>query len=406
MIDKKPYLLYNKIQKYDWGTRNEQAFIPKFLGIRPEPNVPYAELWIGAHPSASSEIETDEGKMTLHQAIQMYPKEILGAYVAGKFNNELPFLLKILSAAQALSIQTHPTKEQAVRLHAKDPKHYPDNNHKPEIAIAIDSLTAIAGFRPVQEITAMLRRYPELSEFVGNSIVEEIAASQSDASAKVLIQKLYRNIMHRSEDTARLTRTIETIAARLHAAPALSAEEHQLLKQHALYGNDVGLFSFLLFNIIRLRSGQAIFTHAGVPHAYIEGTIVECMANSDNVVRAGLTGKFKDVETLLEIIRYDFSEYEVLNKEQQKDGVHFPIPADEFVITQYQKESAFSLAGETNGRPTIILVMAGSMDVHIDSGKTSPVRFSAGEAFLIPALVSGYRLIGNNGASFFSVTVP
>jgi mannose-6-phosphate isomerase len=406
MIGKKPYLLYNKIQKYEWGTRDDKAFIPKFLGIPAEPDVPYAELWIGAHPSASSEIETDEGKIPLHQAIQMYPKEILGAYVAGKFNNELPFLLKILSAAQALSIQTHPTKEQAVRLHAKDSRHYPDNNHKPEIAIAVDSLTAIAGFRPVQEIVANLRRYPELSEFVGTGIVEEIAASRTDAATKVLIQQLYRDIMHRSDDTAGLTRTIEAIAARLKSVPSLSAEERQLLKQHAVYGNDVGLFSFLLFNNIRLRSGQAIFTHAGVPHAYIEGTIVECMANSDNVVRAGLTGKFKDVDTLLEIMRYDFSEYEILNKEQQKDGVNFPIPAEEFVIAQYHKESAFSLDRDTNNRPTIILVMAGSVDLHVDDGENSPVRFSKGEAFLIPALVSRYHVKGNSGASFFSVTVP
>ena len=114
-----PYKLYNTIQNYEWGTRNEAAYIPHLLGIPTEPDTPYAELWIGAHPKAPSKIEIDGAKVSLNKVIEMHPAECLGAYVCKNFSSTLPFLLKVLSAAHALSIQTHPNKSQARRLHAE-----------------------------------------------------------------------------------------------------------------------------------------------------------------------------------------------------------------------------------------------------------------------------------------------
>ena len=143
---RRPFKLISKIQYYDWGTKNAAAFIPSFLGIPAEKDRPYAELWIGAHPTAPSEILLNGQPVPLDKAIESAPREILGEDVARRFGGKLPFLLKVLSAGAPLSIQTHPNKEQAHRLHAKDPAHYPDDNHKPEIAIALDGLTAIAGF--------------------------------------------------------------------------------------------------------------------------------------------------------------------------------------------------------------------------------------------------------------------
>ena len=135
-IQPQPYKLFNKVQNYDWGTKNEDAFIPKFLGVKPEKDLPYGELWIGAHPKAPSEIEIEGIKYSLNWVIDNFPEEVLGKDVANIFGGKLPFLLKVLSAAQALSIQLHPNKKQAEILHAKDPINYPDDNHKPEIAIA------------------------------------------------------------------------------------------------------------------------------------------------------------------------------------------------------------------------------------------------------------------------------
>lgn len=141
IISSRPYLLKNKVQHYKWGAIGTMAYIPQLLGEKAESDKPYAELWIGAHPSFSSEIVIDEVAFPLYDIIQKFPKEILGEYVLNNYSKNLPFLFKVLSAAEALSIQAHPNKQQAISLYARDPEHYPDDNHKPEIAIALDELT-------------------------------------------------------------------------------------------------------------------------------------------------------------------------------------------------------------------------------------------------------------------------
>ena len=167
----RPYLLENKIQQYAWGARGKKAFIPQLLGMETKLNEPYAELWIGIHPNAPSEIKMGDSLFSLTEFIQNHPVEILGQSVSSAFSGTLPFLLKVLSAGEALSIQAHPSKEQARHLHAQDPEHYPDDNHKPEIAIALDSLTALAGFKRFIELQQTLLTYPELSEFIDIDVV-------------------------------------------------------------------------------------------------------------------------------------------------------------------------------------------------------------------------------------------
>ena len=132
----RPYRMHNQIQHYAWGTRDQDAYIAHLLGNEPEEGVPYAELWMGAHPKAPSTIELEDGRtVALNMWIKAHPNAILGREVAERYG-KLPFLFKVLSAGQSLSIQAHPTKAQAEKLHARDPEHYPDNNHKPEIAVA------------------------------------------------------------------------------------------------------------------------------------------------------------------------------------------------------------------------------------------------------------------------------
>ncbi|MBU2508197.1 MAG: mannose-6-phosphate isomerase, class I, partial [Bacteroidetes bacterium] len=152
MIETRPYKLINQIQNYSWGTKNGSAFIPKLIGFPPESNISYAELWMGAHKSASSKIIVGDRELFLSDAIEKYPNQILGKSVVEKFGKTLPFLFKVLSAGEPLSIQAHPNKRQARVLHKRDPVNYPDENHKPEIAVAIDKLEALVGFRPLQEI--------------------------------------------------------------------------------------------------------------------------------------------------------------------------------------------------------------------------------------------------------------
>jgi len=404
-FEAKPYKLYNKIQNYDWGTKNENAFIPNFIGIKPEPDLPYAELWIGAHPKASSEIEIGGEKIPLNKIIEQHQIECLGKEVSEKYNGQFPFLLKVLSAANALSIQTHPNKFQAEKLHAKDPKNYPDDNHKPEIAIAVDSLIAVAGFKPVEEIISNLLETPELESFIGKELLEKVFSSDSDKENA--IKNLYAQIMKKSGDKENLSKCITKICGRLNSKSELTVAESQFLKQHELYGNDVGLLSFFFFNIIELKPGQAIFTDAGVPHAYIKGNIIECMANSDNVVRAGLTNKFKDVDTLLEILRYEFSEFEIINRDQKNDEVVYKTGANEFEVLAYSKQKDFIKDCKSNNRPQVGLISKG--EIRIDwkcEGQKQYAKFGKGETFLLPAFLSEYVISVIDDAQYFMITVP
>ncbi len=401
-----PYKLFNKIQNYDWGTKDNDAFIPKFLGIKPEHDVPYAELWIGAHPKAPSEIEIDGKRFPLDKIIAEYPLEFLGEYVSKKFDNKFPFLLKVLSAERALSIQTHPNKEQAIMLHAADPKNYPDDNHKPEIAIAVDSLTAIAGFRPVDEIIMNLHSLPEVQDFAGKDNVEKIFNSIEISEQEKSIKELYSVIMNKAKETEELQTCIKSIQQRLKNRKDLSLEESQFLTQFSLFGADVGLLSFFFFNFIQLKPQQAIFTKAGVPHAYIKGNIIECMANSDNVVRAGLSNKFKDVNTLLKIMRYDFEEYEIINREMKVDDVSYKTPAEEFEVSYSKKSSGYFEKIKSDNKPKVYLISNGNLKISwtTDGGIMSQ-KFSKGESFFIPAFLFDYEISVEDEAEFYRVEI-
>ncbi|MFH1194841.1 MAG: mannose-6-phosphate isomerase, class I [bacterium] len=402
----KPYKLCNKIQNYAWGTRNGNALIPKLLGIEPVPDLPYAELWIGAHPKAPSEIEIEGRKVTLDKVIEKFPDECLGEYVNKKFNSKFPFLLKVLSAAEALSIQLHPNKAQAEILHAKDPVNYPDDNHKPEIAIAIDSLTAIAGFKPIQQIKSSLSGLSELADFIDVDLISAVINSSEEKEAGENVQALYSAIMKKTEDVENLTNCINKICDRLSKQELLSLEETQFLKQHELYGADVGLFSFFFFNLLKLKPGQAIFTDAGVPHAYIAGNIIECMANSDNVVRAGLTNKFKDVDTLLEIVKYDFKEFEIINEKQETDEIGFKTTAEEFELTAIQSENTRIINYHSNDKPSIIQIMNGKIRIEWTDDESHYENLNCGDAIFFPASLNHCKLTLSSGTKYFMVNIP
>jgi len=403
----KPYKLFNKIQNYEWGTKNENAFIPKFLNIKIQKDIPYAELWIGAHPKAPSEVEYYGERISLNKLIKEFPKECLGNYVSNKFSNRFPFLLKILSAERALSIQTHPNKQQAEKLHKKDPENYPDDNHKPEIAIAIDSLVAIAGFRPINEIIKNLRALVELKEFVGDEIIKKILNSKNEKEIEEYINKLYSSIMKKAGEKESLSKCINKIRDRLQSKESLTAEEEQFLKQYKLFGADVGLLSFFFFNIVQLKPGQAIFTGAGIPHAYMKGNIIECMANSDNVVRAGLTNKFKDVKTLLEIVKYEFNNFQIINAEQKKDEITYKTKAEEFEVSAYKKQIGFNRKIMNDDKSIVYLMIQGTMDVRWkNEGKNYKEEFSKGEAFFIPACLNEYEIFITDAANYVIVEIP
>ena len=398
----KPYFLINKIQNYAWGTKNEQAFIPKLLGFTPEPNKPYAELWMGTHPNAPSEVQTDRGRLSLIEFIRAHPQEILVKQVAERFGHQLPFLFKVLSAGEALSIQAHPNKGQAIALHARDPEHYPDDNHKPEIAIAIDQLTALIGFCPDDEIEEVLKSYPEITHFVGTEIVERFLNAKGEAR-KVSFKNLFSTLMNRGQDEPRvLEETLQALEKRLQAKKILTEKEALFLELRAKYQTDIGLFVIFLLNLVHLQHGQGVFLKAGLPHAYVHGNIVECMANSDNVVRAGLTPKFKDVKTLTEILTYETGKVELYEPPDFQEEFIYSVPVPEFSIRHFQLTEGMLIKQRVNSIEICIII---SGDLTLAYGRYS-VTIKQGDAILIPAAMKEFLLNTLTDAEVFCAFVP
>lgn len=391
-MEAKPYNLVGQIQYYDWGTKNEEAFIPKLLGLKIEPDKPYAEYWIGVHPKAPSEIIIGSEKHSLLKIIKSNPVEILGERVCKKFNNNLPFLLKVLSINHALSIQAHPNKDLAKMLNQKDPTNYPDQNHKPEIAIAIDHLKAIVGLKSLNEIKNVVEDNPELK------ILFESDLFYKEDTEKKIIKEFYSQIMSSSD--FHLEKCILALAAKFDSKLELNEAENQFLIQYKEFGIDVGLISLLIFNMVNLNSDNAIFTPAGIPHAYIKGNIIECMANSDNVVRAGLTNKFKDVQTLSEMLEVDTSKSKV--EIQVSDELNiFKTDAEEFEIQSLKLNSEF--VEDDNSEVNIIIVLSGQISI-IWNGRFMSI--SKGEVVLIPAILTSYKIIEEKTSRVYRVKVP
>ncbi|MFC2037624.1 mannose-6-phosphate isomerase, class I [Chloroflexota bacterium] len=408
----RPYLLVNKIQHYVWGTRGKDAFIPRFLGLEAEPGRPYAELWIGAHIKAPSDVVLDGSAVSLRQLLSQYPLEILGEGVARRFSGSLPFLFKVLSAAEALSIQVHPSKEQARVLHARDPEHYPDDNHKPELVIALDSLMALIGFKSFSGILQTLENYPELADLIGEDVCHELRdlRNPSPLEQREYVRRIYSTLVSRSlSHPEGLAEASSRLSERLGAATGgLSEEERLFLALERQYpASDVGLFSLFLLNLVHLKKGQGMFIKAGIPHAYLKGNVVECMANSDNVVRVGLTPKFKDAGTLVKILDYEPRAVSALEGVPDSERIIYRTSASEFQVSLWKLASGMERREATEGKPIVFLISKGNVlfiwDVGLESGEQV---FHQGQSVLIPACLKEFRLRAQSAVELFEVEVP
>ncbi len=388
MITIRPYRLRNAVQYYAWGTRGPEAFIPRLLGLDAEPGTPYAELWMGVHPKGPSEVLTEEGAIHLRELLARHPRPMLGEAVVTQFGATLPFLFKVLSIREALSIQAHPTRAQAAVLHARDPQHYPDDNHKPEVAIALDELTALMGLKQGDALAEALRRYPEIAAFAGEG---EVAGTA-------------RRLLRRAEaDPSALDGAITRLAQRLARSPSLREEEHLFLTLRQKYtGPDVGLFMLLLMRLIHLRRGEAVFIPPGMPHAYLRGNIIECMANSDNVVRVGLTPKYKDTQALLEILDDAAQPYFVPPEQVNALERCYRPPVAEFHLRSWHLPAGKEATIE-GGTPRILLLLRGAVRLRWAEGET-PGR--QGESFFLPAALPGVAMEATSEAELFAAEVP
>jgi mannose-6-phosphate isomerase len=385
-----PFALENPVLNYAWGSRTA---IAELLG-RPSPgDQPEAELWIGAHPKAPSRVVPPPKLGNLDRAIQNDPIDLLGAEVCDHFGNELPFLLKVLAAAEPLSIQAHPDREQARDGWARENaegipleaprRNYRDPNHKPELVCALTSFTVLKGFRPADELARRLEPIagPELAREVGR-----LGRERTPAALRALFTRLMT--LEAEEKDAVLPRALAEAARLGEEDPAWEWVE----RLHARYPGDVGTLSPLYLNLVTLAPEQALFLSAGELHAYLEGSAIEIMANSDNVLRGGLTPKNVDVPELLGVLTFEGREPEIVRGQPTGPCQRvFRTAAREFELALVQVTAGTPFAPEPGRGVEVLLGLEGEC-VLLTEERDLPL--GRGRAVFVPACVSSYEIGG------------
>jgi mannose-6-phosphate isomerase len=390
-MDQSVFVLDNPIQNYAWGSRTALAGL---LG-RPAPSaLPEAELWIGAHPKAPSRVVAPAGLGTLDHAIQNDPVRILGHEVCDHFGNELPFLLKVLAAAEPLSIQAHPSHDQARQGWARENaegvpvdaprRNYRDPNHKPELVSALTTFTTLEGFRPLDEIARNLEPVarPEIAPELGR-----LAREQNPLALRALFARLMT--LDREEQAPVLKRGTGEAARRRKTDPAW--EWVARLMTH--YPGDVSAFAPLYLNVVTLAPGDALFLPAGELHTYLEGTALEIMANSDNVLRGGLTPKHVDVPELLSTLVFEGRRPEVLKAVDAGPGERvYRTPAREFELGLLTVEPDRPFTPSPGRGVEILLGLSGETSLRAGEDLTP---LGAGRSVLVPASLDSYSIEGS-----------
>lgn len=363
------------VQHYSWGG---YEFIPRLLDIENKKQEPFAEYWLGAHPNHPS---TAEGESeSLSGLIESNAPEFLGEKVSATFSI-LPFLFKVLDVRQMLSIQVHPGKESATAGFAEETKkgiplkaanrNYKDENHKPELMVALSDFWLLHGFKPGDNLRKTIEAVPGLQfllpvfEAGGYKGLYEEVMIMGQQKVNETLQPVLDKLIPLYNNNELKKDSEDFWAAR--AAVHFCKDENY----------DRGIFSIYFFNLVHLKKGEGIFQPQGMPHAYLEGQNIEVMANSDNVLRAGLTDKHIDVPELMKHIAFEATHPNILNPPSAFQRI-FPSPAEEFELHQYRLEGS-----ELNIRTTtaeIWLLLSGEVNVTaIDGGFNA----KKGESFFV-----------------------
>ena len=349
--------LTNAVRHYPWGSH---TVIPELLGEQSPADEPYAELWIGAHPDQPSVLSDGT---SLDKAILDDPARLLSAPVLEQFGARLPFLMKVLAADKPLSLQAHPTPEQAQEGFAAeeaagiprdDPtRTFKDPFHKPEILCALTPVEALCGFRPVEESLHCLAKLqlPELKP--------TIAALARGGLRAAIPQLLALSARRRvSLVTAVATAAQGFVDA---ADPEFINTYRWASRLAESYPGDSGVVISLMCNHIKLAPGEAVFLPAGNLHAYLCGAGIEVMASSDNVLRGGLTSKHVDLAALIEVLDFTDGRVPVIHPVLGPGGLRYPVPVADFDLTRVQlDEQSGSL---TTAGPQVLICTEGQAEL-------------------------------------------
>ncbi|MDA3813954.1 MAG: mannose-6-phosphate isomerase, class I [Candidatus Cloacimonetes bacterium] len=397
------FKLRNQIRNYDWGSK---TFIFNLLG-REEPSPePQAELWMGTHTQAPSRILSNGREESLLEVIRQNPMRILGESVARKFENELPFLFKVLAAAHPLSIQAHPNKAQArkgfklenkknIPLNSPE-RNYKDNNHKPELLCALTNFEVMCGFQPIKNIVERIK-YLQLEDHIPRMKELEI-----DPTAKNL-KKMFSDLMgkHYDDQTKKVGILVNKIAESKPRDENETLIYRWIVRLAAIYPKDMGVFSPLFLNIMKLKPGEAFFIEAGVLHTYLSGCGLEIMANSDNVLRGGLTHKKVDIPGLIKMLKFDKAGLKKIQPKFNKGEYIYQTSAEEFQLSKIIVKDNEPFVRSNISSAEIILCIEGTGSI---TWSDSSLELKQGESIFIPFAVSEYSIEGST--ELFRVVVP
>lgn len=375
----------NIIQDYIWGSRTS---ISKLLGVSNPDNAHQAEIWMGAHPNGCSKIKVAGETQLLSDFINQNKAAVLTAATEAQFG-ELPYLFKVLAAGEALSVQVHPSKAQAEAGFAKEEaegiarnaanRNYKDPNHKPELVYALTPYQAMNGFRVFDETIALFQK-------VNVTAIADLVAAFAAAPTSEGLKTFFSAILSLQGEVKEAAVNALIDYANANKDDELFALILELAEQHP---GDIGLFTPLMLNVITLQPGEAMFLYACTPHAYLKGTGLEIMANSDNVLRAGLTPKYMDVDELVACTKFEPIPFATLQftPSVEEGGEYYAIPVDDFKFALFESVEDLTIAAQS---AEILLALDADVTLTHSSGES--VTISKGQSVFIPAYAQQYQL--------------
>ena len=394
--------LKNPVMEYEWGSLTD---IPNLLGEKTPSENPQAELWIGAHPKAPSLVFVNGKWRLLTEIIQKYPEIILGKQTSERFEGKLPYLLKVLAASKPLSIQAHPNLTQArqgflrenrqnIPLNASS-RNYKDDNHKPECICALTSFYALNGFRHISEMISLVEKT------CCNSLRKEcnlLKFNQNPSGLSSFFNRLMTMDKKKKENVIREV---------VHNAIKYATDDivfEWVINLNNEYPDDIGVLFPLLLNLVCLEPGQAMFLASGELHSYLSGMGIELMANSDNVLRGGLTPKHVDVHELINTLEFVEKDVRILEPvAKRKHEMIYECCVDEFILSVINSVDGSEYVSPYKRSAEIILCIEGSAGI-AEPGRHDTMLIQKGDSVIIPASVFLYTVKGT--ATLYKASVP
>jgi len=397
-----PLPLTNTIQRYDWGSVDA---IPHLLGTEPD-GQPQAELWLGAHASAPSVTVVEDEDVALDRLVTEAPVQTLGHRVAEQFGPRLPYLMKVLAAGKALSLQVHPSPRQARQGFARENKaglpltspkrSFKDDQHKPEMVVALTQFEGLAGFRTPRTILDVL-------DGIDGELVEGVRAALLHDRGHDGMRAAFSHLLSarsQEECAADIEATLDSVRARLAAGSPFERADRTVIDLADQHPGDPGAIASLMLNRFSLEPGEAAFTPAGVVHAYLSGLGIEIMASSDNVLRAGLTTKLVDEENLVACTVFapqQPSTPQVTTAGSRGQVRTYRVPVTEFALTTADVDPSEAAVLPSTG-PRVVLCLDGDLVLHADRTESGPQRLAHGDSVFVPHDAGNLELSGTGHA--------